>query len=90
MTPTPPDKDELQREVFRILDVFFTIGTERRISELEDELVEFIKQHGLEQRLNELKWAKTASVWLQSIICGLGAHPFRLLPLWRGIARINP
>jgi len=63
MTPTPPDKDELQREVFRILDVFFTIGTERRISELEDELVEFIKQHSLEQRLNELKWAKTASVW---------------------------
>ena len=63
MTPTPPDKDELQREVFRILDVFSTIGTERRISELEDELVEFIKQHSLEQRLNELKWAKTASVW---------------------------
>ena len=63
MTPTPPDKDELQREVFRILDVFFTIGTERRISELEDEMVESIKQHSLEQRLNELKWAKTASVW---------------------------
>ena len=63
MTPTPPDKDELQREVFRKLDVFFTIGTERRISELGGELVEFIKQHSLEQRLNELKWAKTASVW---------------------------
>lgn len=56
-------EDELQREVFRILDVFFTIGTERRVSELEDELVEFIKQYSLEQRLNELNWAKTASVW---------------------------
>lgn len=56
-------EDELQREVFRILDVFFTIGTERRVSELEDELVEFIKQYSLEQRLTELNWAKTASVW---------------------------
>ena len=63
MTPTPPDKDELQREVFRILDVFPSHDRlERRISELEDELVEFIKQHSLEQRLNELKWVKTASV----------------------------
>ena len=46
-----------------------TIGGERRISELEDELVEFIKQHSLEQRLNELKWAKTMPTVKVKISC---------------------
>lgn len=56
-------KEDIRRDVYKILDEFFAVGTERRVSDLEDELVELIKQYGLEQRLNELKWAKTASVW---------------------------
>lgn len=56
-------KEDIRRDVYKILDEFFAIGTERRVSDLEDELVELIKQYSLEQRLTELNWAKTASVW---------------------------
>lgn len=56
-------KEDIRRDVYKILDEFFTVGTERRVSDLEDELVELIKQYSLEQRLTELNWAKTASVW---------------------------